>query len=210
MSTIGSVTSVDNSLYTQAASVQGSTQKAAEAEKEVKGTDKEGVVYEASSKDSTDKSDASNGIYSDRSQIVAKLKADAQRQNENLRGIVEKLMMGQSKAYTIANDDEDNMWKFLASGEFEVDEATKEQAQKDVAEDGYWGVEQTSDRILDFAKALSGNDPTKAQGLLDAFKEGYKQAEKTWGGKLPGISQKTYDAVEKKFGDWMNGTNEVQ
>ena len=37
---------------------------------------------------------------------------------------------------------------------------------------GYWGVEKTSDRILDFAKALAGNDPSKAQKLLDAFKEG--------------------------------------
>ena len=34
-----------------------------------------------------------------------------------------------------------------------------------------------------------------------AFKKGYEQAEKTWGGKLPEISQKTYDAVMKGFDD---------
>ena len=54
------------------------------------------------------------------------------------------------------------MWSFLADGNFTVDEETQKQAQADIAEDGYWGVEQTSDRILDFAKALSGNDPEKA------------------------------------------------
>ena len=101
------------------------------------------------------------------------------------------------------------MWKFLAKGDFTVDEATKAQAQADIADDGYWGVEKTSDRILDFAKALAGNDPGKAQQLLDAFKEGYKKAEETWGDKLPDISQRTYEAVEKKFNDWM-GNPEVE
>ena len=33
----------------------------------------------------------------------------------------------------------------------------------------------------------------------EAFKKGYKQAEETWGGKLPDISQRTYDAVMEKF-----------
>lgn len=208
MSTINGVGSVDTSLYMQNSAVQGSTQKATD-EKEVKGSaakdDQAGVVYEASSPESQ-KTDA---IYSDRTQIIAKMKADAERNTQNLRSIVEKLMLGQSKAYTIASGDDENMWKFLASGEFEVDPATKAQAQADIAEDGYWGVEQTSDRILDFAKALAGNDPTKGQELLDAFKKGYEQAEKTWGGKLPDISKRTFEAVEKKFNDWMNPVSEA-
>ena len=83
--------------------------------------------------------------------------------------------------------------------------ATKAQAQADIAEDGYWGVEQTSERILDFAKALSGNDPEKADLLLNAFKKGFEQATKSWGKKLPDISQRTYDAVVEKFEAWKNG-----
>ena len=35
--------------------------------------------------------------------------------------------------------------------------------------------------------------------MRDAFKKGYKQAEKQWGGKLPDISKRTYDAVMEKF-----------
>ena len=35
--------------------------------------------------------------------------------------------------------------------------------------------------------------------MIDAFKKGYEQAEKTWGGELPEISKKTYDAVLDKF-----------
>ena len=104
-------------------------------------------------------------------------------------------MTKQGQTFNNAND----MWRFLASGKFEVDEATKLQAQKDIAEDGYWGVNQTSDRIIDFAKALTGGDPSKIEDMRDAFKKGYEQAEKTWGGKLPEISQKTYDAVMAGF-----------
>ena len=62
---------------------------------------------------------------------------------------------------------------------------------KDVAEDGYWGAEQTSDRILSFAKALSGDDPDKAEELLNAFKKGYSQATKSWGGNLPSLCSDT-------------------
>ncbi|MBO4374978.1 MAG: hypothetical protein J5829_07705 [Lachnospiraceae bacterium] len=207
MSTINGLGSVDTSLYMQNSAVQGSTQKETDS-KEVKENAAEngtGVVYETSSAEDR-KTDA---IYSDRTQIIAKMKADVARQTENLRSIVEKLMLGQGKAYTIATDDDENMWKFLASGQFEVDPATKAQAQADIAEDGFWGVEKTSDRIVDFAKALAGNDSSKAQELLDAFKKGYEQAEKTWGGKLPDISKRTYEAVEKKFNEWMNPAEEA-
>ena len=102
------------------------------------------------------------------------------------------------------------MWRFLADGKFTVDAATKAQAEADIAEDGYWGVEQTSDRILDFAKALSGNDPDKADELLEAFKKGFKQATGSWGKELPDISQRTYDAVVEKFDNCKNGTTSAE
>ena len=76
------------------------------------------------------------------------------------------------------------------------------QAKADIADDGYWGVEKTSDRILEFAKALSGDDPSKAEELLSAFKKGFDKATEAWGDKLPDISQKTYDAVIEKFNKW--------
>ena len=83
-----------------------------------------------------------------------------------------------------------------------ITEAAKAQAQEAISEDGYWGVEQTSQRILDFAKALSGGDASKADLLLDAFKKGFEEATGTWGKELPEISQNTYKAVEEKFAAW--------
>jgi len=146
------------------------------------------VVYEASKKPTK----------AEREALVAKLKADAEERVASLRSLVESMMTKQGVAIGQADD----MWKFLASGDFTVDPATKAQAQADIAEDGYWGVEQTSDRILSFAKALSGSDPAKADEMLAAFKKGFDQAKETWGGELPEISQRTYDAVLEKFNAW--------
>lgn len=159
-----------------------------------------GVVYEKSS-DTT----ANTVTKKTNTALVEKLKADAEQRTAQLRSLVEKMMTKQGEAIGTADD----MWRFLAKGDFTVDAATKAQAEKDIAEDGYWGVEQTSDRILDFAKALSGNDPEKADLLLDAFKKGFEEATKTWGDKLPDISQRTYDAVVEKFDNWKNGTEDA-
>ncbi|BEP28506.1 hypothetical protein [Helicovermis profundi] len=82
-----------------------------------------------------------------------------------------------------------------------------EQAKEDVSEDGYFGVEQTSERILKFAKAVSGGDPSKIEILKQGFKDGFEAAKKAWGDELPDISKKTYDAVMEKFDDWENEAN---
>ena len=190
MNAINSVNSTTNSYQTSTAST--STDKTTTSDKA-----ETGVVYEKSTQ--TDKDTVTKKTdYA----MVAKLKADAEQRTSQLRSLVEKMMTKQGTA--IANAD--SMWSFLADGNFTVDEETQKQAQADIAEDGYWGVEQTSDRILDFAKALSGNDPEKADLLIDAFKKGFEDATKSWGKDLPDISQRTYDAVLEKFDKWKNGS----
>lgn len=158
-----------------------------------------GVVYEKGS--DTSKTDKASG-KANNAAIVAKLKADAEQRTAQLRGIVEQMMQKQG----VAIGNADSMWRFLAKGDFTVSADVKAQAQADIAEDGYWGVEQTSDRIVDFAKALSGGDADKADEMIAAFKKGFEQATKSWGDKLPDISQRTYNAVMEKFNQWKNGT----
>lgn len=151
-----------------------------------------GVVYEPSKETVTD---SVKKTYTPNTDLVNKLKADAESRQKQLQSIVEKMLHQQGLTYNSAN----GIWSILAGGKLEVDEATMLQAQKDIADDGYWGVEQTSDRIIDFAKALTGGDPDKIEEMRAAFEKGYKQAEKTWGGELPEISKRTYDAVLAKF-----------
>lgn len=157
------------------------------------------VVYEHSSSSSS-KTDNTRSNAA----IIEQLKADAEARTSQLQSLVEKMIAKQGQTLGTA----DNMWSFLAKGNFTADAETIAQAKKDVAEDGYWGAEQTSERILSFAKALAGDDPDKAEELLNAFKKGYSQATKTWGGNLPSLCSDTYDLVEKKFDKWMNGTGE--
>lgn len=131
----------------------------------------------------------------DRKAIVSQLKADQEKRQTQLTDLVKSMMSKQATTFSQATD----IWKFLAKGDFTVDEETRKKAQEDIAEDGYWGVEQTSERIVSFATALAGDDEKNLEKMRDAFIKGYKQAEKQWGGKLPDISQRTYDAVMKKF-----------
>lgn len=163
------------------------------------GTDADkGVVYEH-------KLEMPTKTYKANAEMVNKLKADAQARIDQLQTLVSQLISKQAGTFADAND----MWSMLREGKLNVDPATKAQAEKDISEDGYWGVKQTSDRILDFAVALTGGDPSKLKDMAEAFKKGYKQAEKTWGGELPEISKKTYDEVLRKF-DEMIAENEAQ
>lgn len=173
------------------------------------GFDETAVVYEKTPATETTKSSTANknaGI--DREALIAQMKADTEARMNQLTSIVQEMMTGQGKAFSLATGNED-IWKFLASGEYTVTEAAKLQAQEDISENGYWGVEQTSDRILDFAKALAGGDVSKADELLDAFKKGYEQATGAWGKELPEISKQTYDAVEEKFEAWKKEGEKV-
>lgn len=178
------------SAYSTAAQTTRTDAKA-ESTSEAKTTESAGAVYEPSAEAKA----ASTKKYKPDANMIAKLKADADARTSQLRSLVEQMMTKQGQTYGKAND----IWSFLASGKFTVDPATKAQAQADIAEDGYWGVNQTSQRILDFATALTGGDPDKIDDMRAAFEKGYKMAEKKWGGELPGICKKTYDAVFAGF-----------
>ena len=190
--------SVNGITSTQAAaaysynSTSAAKEKTSAEEATTKTTEDTGVIYEHSTDTNTS---STKKTYKPDTALINKLKADADARTSQLRSLVEQMMGKQATTYGNAND----IWSFLRSGNYTVDPATKAQAQADIAEDGYWGVGQTSDRIIQFATALTGGDPDKIEAMRDAFKKGYAQAEKTWGGSLPEISQKTYDAVMEKF-----------
>lgn len=192
---VNGVTGAIGSYNSYEPKVKSSETTAAKAEDKAAET---GVIYEPSSNSAP--TDSVKKTYTPNTELVNKLKADAEAKTAQLRTLVEKLISGQGNAIGQADD----IWSFLRSGDFTVDAETKAQAEADIAEDGYWGVNQTSDRILDFAKALTGGDPAKLEEMREAFKKGFEQATKTWGDTLPEISQKTYDAVMSKFDDWAN------
>jgi len=214
-----SVTGINtNDVYTTAAAVQ---EKTAAPEKTATASNTEKTAAEAAKKETSASTAATNtenktnsnsaAVYdktklseNDRKTIVAQLKAEQEKRQSQLIDLVRDMISKQTNTYGAAN----NIWGFLAKGDFTVDAATQKKAQEDISEDGYWGVKQTSDRIVSFATALAGDDQDSLEKMRDAFLKGYKQAEKTWGGKLPDISQRTYDAVLEKFDKLINPKTE--
>lgn len=91
---------------------------------------------------------------------------------------------------------------FGQSTDYTVTPEVQAAAKEAISEDGYWGVKQTSERIVNFGKALVGGDPARVGEMRDAFIKGFEAATKAWGGALPGIAQETYDAAMKLFDEW--------
>lgn len=195
-----SVNAVNN---TQTGSVYDNYEKGGASRSEEKSSvkkEEQGVLYEKNKTADKKATYSVNKMSSEeRAALVKQLKADQASRQQQLVSLVHSMLNKQTQTY--ANAGNDSIWRTLASGNFTVDAATKAQAQSDIAEDGYWGVNQTSDRIISFATALTGGDPDKIEEMRAAFQKGYEKAEKTWGGSLPDISRKTYDAVMQKFDD---------
>lgn len=152
---------------------------------------------------STSLKDIAAASEEDRAALIEKMKADVEARTAQLRDLVEKMFLQQGDATT----ENQTMWQKLAEGGLVTDEEAVTKAQEDISENGYWGVSQTSDRILSFAVALSGGDQSKMSEMAAAFKTGFEQATRAWGGKLPQLCQDTYDAVLQKFDDWANSSS---
>jgi hypothetical protein len=154
--------------------------------------------------DKTDKTDkVEKPTYKQNTALVEKLKADAEARTAQMRNLVEKMMMKQGQTINGSMD----YLMALKNGTVKVDPATRKQAQEDISEDGYWGVKQTSDRLVSFAKALTGGDPSKADEMMKAIEKGFGQASKAWGGDLPDICQKTLEATREKMEEWRKSTS---
>lgn len=88
---------------------------------------------------------------------------------------------------------------------FDLQDLTPGEARDLISENGYLGVKQTSDRIVQFAIASAGNDPTKLAAIKAGVEKGFAMAEDAFGGALPEISYKTYEAVMEKLDKWAAG-----
>lgn len=189
----------NTSVYTGNYNSANTSKTQSEKESEKNNSEEIAAVYE---KNAAEKQEQKVTYKIDQKQID-RLKADAQSHKKQLQDIVDKLITKQGQAFDIANG---KNLKNLYAG-LEVDAKTRAQAQADISEDGYYGVKQTSQRIFDFAMALSGGDPDKMEKMRSAFEKGFKQATKSWGDKLPDICHQTYDAVQSLFDDYKNQHN---
>jgi hypothetical protein len=117
-----------------------------------------------------------------------------------LRALVLNILKEQGIDVKIANGDQ----------EIDISKLTQKDAQALIADDGYFGVEKTSNRIVDFAIATAGGDPSKLAAIKEGVDKGFNEALKAFGGQLPDISYQTYDAVMKKLDVWAENANSGQ
>ena len=185
--------------------------KTAETEKTAKATETtkdqvkdDGVVYEKSNET---KKDSANQIYN-KDNVIAKLKADQQSRLDSMNSLVQKLLGKQAEKFDLATGT--NLAATFREIACKVDQQTIDDAKASVAEDGYWGVNQTSDRLVSMAIALAGGDTDKADTMMAAIEKGYKQATKAWGEDLPQICQDTMEATRQKMDDWKNGVTTAE
>lgn len=94
--------------------------------------------------------------------------------------------------------------------EISLEEITPEEAEELIADDGYFGVEQTSDRIVDFAISIAGGDPARIDAIKAGVEKGFNEAKQAFGDWLPDISYSTYDKVMEKLDAWVNESTTVQ
>lgn len=201
------ILSATNSYQTTESYKKTSDSKVTDTVKNTTDTaDTSAFVYEKKSADKAATNNPKNKNYvtltKENKAIVAQLKADAEQRTAQLRSLVESVILKQNKTFQVGTLTDEKMYEMLRKGELEVSPEVRAQAQKDIAEDGYWGIEQTSERLFSFAKAISGGDISKAETLITAMEKGFKQATKSWGDTLPDICQKTLDAATEKIRNW--------
>ncbi len=189
ISTVNAAYSTTKTTSVSKAGTDGKTQTTATVKEDT------AAVYE--------KSDAKLSINNDaasRKALVESLKADAEARTQQFKNLVQQMITKQGGAFTKLGD----LFNAVKEGKLEVDPEVVEQAKEDVSENGYWGVKQTSERLISFAQALAGNDPDKADEMIAAVKKGFGQATDEWGSKLPDICQETVDVTIEALEKWRD------
>ena len=205
---------IDDLYYQNVQSATGyasvNANRAAAADKVTEEQSKDAVKGVDNNKTNTDRVEFSKDTRvtnkmsdSERAALVQSLKADLDNQMMT--------QMFQKQGITgAAAQGGDAMWRMIASGNYTVDAQTKADAQEAISEDGYWGVKQTSQRIFDFAYALAGDDPEKMKKMQAAVEKGFEQATKSWGGKLPSITDETHSAIGDLFDSYYEKAGKAE
>ena len=85
-----------------------------------------------------------------------------------------------------------------------IAELSQAEAGALVAEDGFFGIKETSERIANFVIMGAGGDEDMLRAGREGMLQGFKDAESMWGGELPDISQKTMQAAVEMVDKEMN------
>jgi hypothetical protein len=180
-----------NQIHSSLSTYQSSSLEASK----VSGSDKKGTQMNSSDTISLKSESALTVTYSG----TMKLRASDEARYGMLRNLVTNLLKEQGINTKIATGD----------SEINLAAITPEEARELVSDDGYFGVEQTSDRIFQLAVGIAGGDLSRIDAIREGIDKGFAEAKKAFGDWLPEISYQTYDAVMKKLDDWVADSKAV-
>jgi len=92
-----------------------------------------------------------------------------------------------------------------------ITELSPEEASDLVSEDGFFGIDQTSQRVADFVFGFAGDDLDILEQGRKGIVQGFEDAQKMWGGELPQISYdtqaKTLELIDAKIQEIKDAAN---
>lgn len=110
-----------------------------------------------------------------------------------------------SSAFSYSSSDFQQFLKDVGYSGKNIPNLSPDEAKKVVADDGFFGVNQTAQRIADFVIKGAGNNESLLNAGRAGIMQGFADAQKAWGTKLPDISQQTItkatDIINQKMSD---------
>lgn len=142
------------------------------------------------------------GIYS-REALLSKLRADEEQRVKAFQDTIRSMMAQQGQTVNLT----------FRGIDLHVTEEQRAAAEAAISEGGEYSIDSVATRIMDMAKALGGNDPSKISLLRNAVQKGFGGAASMLGVKeddMPQITKDTYSEVMKRFDEWEKSFNEPE
>ncbi len=196
------IRNVNASVYASSTVMQHQSTTVKEAGKETTTTStqiKQDTFVASASAQVASKNDADKVGYEKPKKLSAQqLQAISDQQMTSFKNMIQTMLGKQVKTLN----------KSLFEG-ISISAADKQAAIDAISPGGAWSPENVANNILNMAKALSGGDQSKIETLRNAVLKGFAAAEKTWGGKLPSITDETKEIIMKGFDEWANEGKET-
>lgn len=136
---------------------------------------------------------------------IQQLKEESENALSHLRQIVTALLKRQGLEFQNISEIKLEDWDDVT-----VDEIAQAEARALLEGDGELSPAKVSDRIVDFAKAISGGDKSKFDLLKKAIDDGFEAAGIHFGNELPDVCKETYQLTMEKLEAWANEDKTVE
>ena len=95
-----------------------------------------------------------------------------------------------------------------------ITELTEDEAKELISEDGFFGVDKTSQRVADFVFSFSDDDLEIIEKSREGIVKGFEDVKKMWGDELPEISfqtqLKTLELIDERINKIKTSSETVE